>query len=94
MPTPPKKRGRPPKPTESLYTIELILGDDVFTSTGVTALEALQNLERPLKIVTKGLVVVHHGEKTKELFFMPLQLKRLFFPLGQKATAKMLGMNI
>lgn len=106
----PKKRGRPAKQTTNFsmpqkilkssavivseYTIELNLNGTVTSSTGPTALQALQGLERPLKIVTKGIVTVRHGEKVKQLFFMPPALKRMFYPLAQITYAKMLGMNI
>ncbi len=76
------------------YTLELIIGNTVTTSTAPTALEALKNLERPQKIITKGLLVVHHNGKTKELFMMPVQMKRMFYPLAQVTNAKMLAMNI
>lgn len=104
-----KKRGRPSKKTISvsdttvrntdvpsavMYTLELFVADEVFTSSALTTLDALKKLPRPRKIVTKGLLVVHHGNNSKELFYMPMQLKRLYFPLAQKVIAKMLAMNI
>ena len=102
--TPPKKRGRPAKvkpvapttPTESKgnYVIEVCLLGTTITNSGDTMLEALKGLERPTKIITKGTVKVFHGDNSKELFFMPLQLKRMFYPLAQVTIAKMLAMNL
>lgn len=100
-PTPKKKRGRPAKakptpPTEpnGNYVIEVFLAGTTIKNSGDTMLEALKGLERPTKIITKGTVKVFHGDNTKELFFMPLQLKRMFYPLAQVTIAKMLAMNI
>lgn len=83
-------------PTEDivLYRIEMNIGGMIITNEGLTMLEALKGLQRPTKIITKGTIKVFHGDNSKELFFMPIQLKRMFYPLAQTTMAKMLAMNI
>lgn len=102
METPKKKRGRPAKVPvsepaaahKSVYTIELSIGGTTIVNSGTTMLEALEGLEKPSKIVTKGTIKVFHGTKEKELFFMPIQMKRVFYPLARVTIAKMLAMNL
>ena len=107
MTTTPKKRGRPAKnpiepvspatPTEDRvapYVIELRIGGALITNSGTTMLEALEGLQKPTKIITKATVKVFHGDQSKELFMMPLQLKRMFYPLAKVTQAKILAMNI
>lgn len=96
----PRKKRSPVASTEDVvvstdeYTLELNIGSESFTSSAPTVLEALQALPRPEKIITKGTVTIRHGDNVKELFFMPLQMKRLFYPLAQVTIAKMFGMNM
>lgn len=80
--------------TPSSYRIELRIGDSVVESEAPSMLEALQKLEKPTKIITKGTIKVFHGDNNRELFFMPVQMKRLFYPLAQVTVAKMLAMNL
>lgn len=80
--------------TNTDYTLELSIGGELFTSTAPTPLEALKNLDHPVKMITKGTITVRHGDRTKELFFMPIRMKRMFYPLALVANAKMLGMNM
>lgn len=77
-----------------LYRIEMNIGGTIITNEGLTMLEALKGLQRPTKIITKGTIKVFHGDNSKELFFMPLRMKRMFYPLAQTTMAKMLAMNI
>lgn len=76
-----KKR---PKP----YRISLTLNGTTLTGEGTTALEALQQIKRPVKIVTKGKLTITNGETEREVMLMPVNLKRLFYPSAQSFLAK------
>lgn len=80
--------------TDPGFVLELSIGGELFKSSAPTVLEALENLERPQKIITKGTITVRHGSRKKELFFMPMAMKRIFYPLARVPMAKMLGMNM
>lgn len=80
--------------TDPGFILELSIGGELFKSSAPTVLEALENLERPQKIITKGTITVRHGSRKKELFFMPMAMKRIFYPLARVPMAKMLGMNM
>lgn len=89
-----KKKISPQPEATMPYVIELSIGGTTISSAGETMLEALQSLKKPTKVVTKGTIKVFHGANHKELFFMPVQMKRMFYPLAQATIAKMLAMNI
>jgi hypothetical protein len=61
------------------FSISLKLGDKTYTSHGNTALDALISLPRPEKITGKGFLTITDGEKKKDMLFMPVRLKRLFY---------------
>lgn len=90
---PKAKRGRPRKVEDDEtpvkeFSITLQLGDYITQGSGSSMLEALQSIPKPLKISTKGAVVLSNGSKTRTLSYTPFQVKRLFFPLAQKVIAK------
>lgn len=70
------------------YTITVNLGDGERTGTGETVLEALQAVHKPVKIFTKTFVTITDGKRTKEMMFMPLRAKRLFYPHAQVYVAR------
>ena len=53
-------------------------------------LEALNNLEQPPKIVSKGILRIQVGDKKRERPMVIHQMKRLFYPLAQQVIAKQL----
>jgi len=61
------------------FTITLQLGDKTYKSKGADALEALLNLERPVKIMSKGILTVSDGIKSKTQLYFPVRLQRLFY---------------
>lgn len=89
-----KSRGRPKKVTESPYILELALPDRTIRSEGATPLEALTNLEKPIKIITKATLTIRKGPLSREIFMMPAKLKRFFYPLARVVTAKNLAFGL
>jgi hypothetical protein len=86
-----KKRVTKKKATsqsEPGYTFTLVHGAESFVGTGETALGALQNLKKPLKIITKGFITISNGRSERKLMFMPVQLKRMFYPSAQPFLAR------
>jgi hypothetical protein len=71
-----------------VFTISVRLGGKTIEATGDTMFEAMNKLPMPHKIVTKGVVTVGLGDKTREIMLMPSQLKRLFYPNALMYTAK------
>lgn len=67
------------KPVTSEFSITLTIGKDIYQGTGKTALEALQSLPKPAKIMSKGVVRVENEGKFKEILMIPLRLRRLFY---------------
>lgn len=88
-----RKRGRPRaidpvRPRKGKLSITLTVGDLTSQASGDSMLEALQSLEKPLKITTKGVVLLSNGTKERSIVYTPFQLKRMFFPMAQKILAK------
>ncbi len=70
--------------TAPAFTITVKIDNAVYTGTGETALQALQAVPTPsLDLISTGTVTVTHGDKTKELLFPGMQLKRLLNPYNQ-----------
>lgn len=67
----------PAPPT--IYTLTLTMGDKVYKSSGISPTEALGNLEKPAKIMSKGTLKITSGELYKELLMQPVRIKRLFY---------------
>lgn len=77
-----------------MYTITLTLGNDVLKGKGETPLDALQSIKRPIKITTKGLLVISNGEKQNEHYLSIPRVKRLFYPLAQAVISKQLAFGL
>lgn len=60
----------------------------VSESEGKTALEALQTLKAPDKIVNKAVLTISKGDRKKEIFLNVPRLKRLFYPNFMPITIK------
>ena len=94
------KKTKKPKPykseqAEPNFNITIKLGNETYQGTGATALEALTSIKKPLKIMSKGIVLVESGGKKKEILMMPLRLRRLFFnPLFQAIQVKWLASGL
>ena len=91
-----KKRGSvtKEKSTNLEYSITIKAGDVVMVGTGATALEALQSIPRPAKIVSKGIVIIECGELKKEMVFPALKLRRIFYPNAQPILIKWLAAGL
>ena len=101
-PTPKKTRGRPKKirtpqlsvPSTPIdkteYFLELHVGGRIYFGNGLSMLEALNNLEQPQKIVSKGLLKIRVDSKERERPMQIFQMKRLFYPLSKVIIAKQL----
>ena len=76
------------------FSITLTLGDETLRGSGATALEALQALPVPSKIVGKGFLTITNGLLKKEQMLMPVRLKRLFWPNAQAIQAKYLTLGL
>lgn len=72
------------------FSITLRIGNDVYSGEGETALEALQKIEKPVKIFQKSVLTVREGDKSKEMLMMPVKVKRIFFPSSQPIIVKWL----
>jgi hypothetical protein len=66
-------------PKKPQFSIKLTIADKVYQGKGETALDALQTLPKPEKIMYKGTLELFDGEKTKSILLYPIRLKRLFY---------------
>lgn len=83
------------KAKEKVFSITLTMGGVSTTGSGKTALEALTSLPRPLKITSKGEILITDGEKKNLVLMYPIRLKRLFFnKLFQEFQVKNLCMGM
>ena len=67
------------KKKSSEYSVTLQLGNDLYSGTGGTALEALHSLPKPDKIMLSGILTVSQGDRKFTQRFWPARLKRLFY---------------
>lgn len=78
-------------------TITIKLGDKTYVGVGDTTLKALQAIEKPAKIASKGFVTIEYDGKVTDRFFRPQQMNRIFYssPSLQAIHAKQLshGLN-
>lgn len=72
------------------YKLTIDLAGSILKGSGGTALEALQSITKPVKIVTKGQVTMTCGDKKMTKIMQPVEVKKLFYPLAQKIHAKKL----
>ncbi len=75
---------------ESPFEISISLGDVQLKGKGATAYEALTSIKKPIKITGKTFVTLTQGKKKAERMLMPVQAKRLFYPVAQVFLAKQL----
>ena len=67
------------------FTATLQHGTETFIGKGNTGEEAVNNIPRPVKIVTKGVITLTDGVKKNTKALFPLALKRLFVRVGGKS---------
>ena len=81
-----KKVKKIEKPT---HRVVLTLSGDPkeYVGEGFSMEEAMQNLERPTKLMAKAWVEATDGEKTAKLWMMPVALKRFMRPIGLSLQA-------
>ena len=73
------------------FSITLTLGDQVFKGKGETALDALQSIPKPVKLMSKGTFFMTDGVKEFETLMYPIRLRRLFYSkLSQQIQLKTL----
>lgn len=77
-----------------MYKITLKIGDQISTSDGETALEAIQSLAKPKKIMGKGIFTISNGGKTRTILMLPMRIKRLFYPNTLHILAKTLSLGL
>lgn len=70
-----------PKKTTNTYKAELTVMGKKFTSSGKTAEEAIQKLDIG-NSKGRGVLVMKHGDKTKESVLMPFMVSRVFQSRG------------
>lgn len=77
------------------FSVTLQLGNDIYSGTGATALEALHSLPKPDKIMLSGILTVSQGDKKFTQRFWPQRLKRLFYnKTFQEIQAKYLALGM
>ena len=76
------------KPAKKIYTISITQDGKTTKGTGATALEALQAVVKPIKIVSKVFLTITDGTRKAEMMYMPVKAKRLFYPIAQVIVAK------
>ena len=74
------------------YSILINIGDKEYKGTGETMLEALTALPMPEKIMSKSIVTIAKDEKTHEMPYAPVRLKRLFWKNALPINAKHFNM--
>lgn len=100
MTTSPKvKRGRPKKVIEpetepKEFFLQLETGNQLYFGDGLSMVEALQNLEKPHKVVAKGTLSIQAGNKKRKMLLSVIDTKRLFFPLATVVIAKKLEFGL
>lgn len=82
------EKKKPGRPRKELYKLTVAFSGNTIHSKGSTVLEALQKLPHPGKITTKGLITLTKGEKKMERMFMPMEMKRILYPIAQVYVAK------
>jgi len=72
------------------YKISMNFGNETREGKGATVLEALESIEKPVKIVSKTFLKVTDGTRSAETMFTVPRAKRLFYPLAQVYMSKQL----
>lgn len=80
------------KKSSAKFKLALKLGDKTLKGEGNTEAEALLQLNRPVKIITKGILTLSHGSRERVLVLQPIKVKRLFLtnPLIRGIVARQL----
>lgn len=87
MKTTPKRSTRP---KAFPFVVSIRFGTLTLKGKGATILAALSSIEKPVKITEKTFITVTKGDKVANRMLMPMQAKRLFYPLAQAYMAKQL----
>ena len=74
-----RKTSKVKKETASNISITLNIGGQIYVGEGETAIDALQAVPKPVKIMAKGVFTVSDGVKKKEVLMLPFRLRRLFY---------------
>ena len=70
------------------FVITVTIENSVYQGTGSTALEALQSVPAPLlDLISSGSVKIEHGDKSTEMFFNTMRMKRLLNPYNMEVLA-------
>ena len=72
------------------FILTITLGNDVLKGSGLTVLEALQSIKKPVKIFTKGHIGLSHAGKSMEKTWQPVKVKMLFQKIAQPILSKQL----
>lgn len=78
----------PKEKVKPKYSITIDFGSSKSKGTGETMAEALENVERPVKIVGKTFLHVSHGTRKADMMLMPAKAKRFLYPLSRQYMAK------
>jgi len=73
------------------FNVELYFGNKTYESSGDTIEAALRTLQKPQKILSKGVLTIKSGDRLFTRLYMPVQLRRLFYPLSLPIQAKQLS---
>ena len=85
-----KKEEKKEKP----FVVTFLMGGKTISGKGATALLALQDIHNQDKIISKGIMPISQGKKKKEMLFMPVKLKRIFYPNAQPILIKWLAQGL
>ena len=81
------------KPAKEVrYNVSLNLADTTLKGSGVSILEALRAIKKPVKITTKSVLTVTYGKKRHSRPLTIPLAKRLFYPASQMYIAKNLAL--
>lgn len=82
------------KETKDKFLIKIEMGGTVMKGEGADVLEALRSIPPPFKIMNKGVLTMTYGEKKLQRLFLPIRLRRLFYPTAQPLMAKQLAVGL
>jgi len=74
--------------SKKTFSLSLALGDKTYKSKGATFLDALKELPKPEKIMSKAILTLSDGERSYGLDYLPLKTKRLYWKNAQPLLAK------
>ena len=99
MPAPIQSAGNPndmPSTTQaSSFFITIKSDNHAFSGVGETALDALRSVRPPsLDLIGSGSLTIVHGDKSKEMYFSGIQLKRILNPDNQQVLIQELAQGL